>query len=88
MNSDLLAKAIRYLKPTAEFSFQEADYSTVKWDVLDGEAPTLSEIQAAAELVEKLQAEAIKTAAAKRAAAIAKLESLGLDEDDLKALGF
>lgn len=39
----------------------------------------------AAEAAKKVQAEA--QAAAKRTAAIAKLEALGLDEDDLKALG-
>lgn len=35
-----LAKAIRKLKPTAEFSFINEDYSTIKWDVLEGAAPT------------------------------------------------
>lgn len=45
-----------------------------------------AEVEAAqAEALAKAQAEA--EAAAKRSAALAKLEALGLDEDDLKALG-
>lgn len=48
------------------------------------------------ELAEKLKADQQRAelaalqaeSAAKRAAALSKLEALGLDEDDLKALGF
>jgi len=46
---DYLTKAIFSLRPSAQFSFINEDYSTVKWDVLDGDAPTQSEI--AAEIV-------------------------------------
>ena len=46
MNELKLAAAIRLLKPNAEFSFTEADYSTIKWDILEGEAPTQAEIDA------------------------------------------
>lgn len=35
-----LTKAIKKLKPNAEFSFIDDDYSTVQWDVLEGDAPT------------------------------------------------
>ena len=35
-----LAKAISKLKPTAEFSFTDNDYLTIKWDILEGKAPT------------------------------------------------
>jgi hypothetical protein len=41
-----LAEAIRSLRPNAEFSFTEQDYSTIKWDVLEGTAPTQTEIDA------------------------------------------
>ena len=41
-----LSKAIFKLKPNAEFSLQDNDYSTIKWDVLDGDAPTQAEIDA------------------------------------------
>lgn len=41
----------------------------------------------AAQAEAKIKAQAIVEAEAKRFAALAKLEALGLDEDDLKALG-
>ena len=82
-----LSKAILRLKPTAEFSFTENDYSTVKWDVLEGEAPTQSEIDAAIELVKQDEANERSAKEAAKAAAQAKLTALGLTSDDLKALG-
>ena len=87
MNPEYLFKAIRKLKPSAEFSFQEADYSTIKWDVLEGNAPTQSEIDAAIEVIKQEEAQAEAAATAKKAAAEAKLAALGLTSDDLKALG-
>jgi hypothetical protein len=82
-----IAKAIKKLKPTAEFSFTDNDYSTIKWDVLDGDAPTQAEIDAAIEQVKADEAQAELDKAAKKAAAEAKLAALGLTTDDLKALG-
>ena len=82
-----LVKAIKKLKPSAEFSFTDDDYSTIKWDVLDGDAPTQAEIDAAIEEVKADEAQAKLDRAAKKATAEAKLEALGLTTDDLKALG-
>ena len=85
--NDYLTRAIRLLKPTAEFSIVESDYSTIKWDVLEGDAPTLAEIEIAVEQVkadELVEAEAKATA---KAAAQAKLAALGLTVEDLQALG-
>lgn len=82
-----LAAAIRLLKPNAQFSFIEADYSSIKWDVLDGDAPTQAEIDAAIKEVKADEAQAELDKAAKKASAEAKLAALGLDADDLKALG-
>lgn len=82
-----LVQAIKKLKPTAEFSFSNDDYSTIKWDVLDGKAPTQAEIDAA---IEQIKADELATEAkiaADKVAAKAKLEALGLTTDDLKALG-
>ena len=82
-----LIKAINKLKPTAEFSFTDDDYSTIKWDILDGDAPTQAEIDQAIEQVkadELAEAEAKATA---KAAAEGKLAALGLTTDDLRALG-
>ena len=84
---DYLNEAIRKLKPTAEFSCIVGDYSSIKWDILEGDAPTQAEIDAAIEEVKADEAQAELDKAAKKAAAEAKLAALGLDADDLKALG-
>jgi len=86
-NSDYITLAIKKLKPTAEFSFIENDYSTIKWDVLEGDAPTLAEVNAAIEQVKADEAQAEANKAEAKAAAEAKLAALGLTADDLKALG-
>lgn len=82
-----LVTAIQFLRPKAQFSFQNADYSTIKWDFLDGDAPSQSEIDAAIEQIKADKAQAQLDKEAKKAAAEAKLVALGLDADDLKALG-
>jgi hypothetical protein len=84
---DYLLEAIKLLKPNAEFSFQENDYSTIKWDVLEGNPPTQAEID---EAIEQVKADELAQAEAKaqaKAAAEAKLAALGLTTEDLKALG-
>lgn len=87
MNFNDLTKAIYFLKPNAEFSFEEADYSTIKWDVLDGEAPSLKELESALKKVKEIEAKTEADKIAARLAAEAKLTALGLTVDDLKALG-
>jgi hypothetical protein len=78
-----LAEAIKYLKPTAEFSFTNNDYSTINWNVLEGKAPTQSEIDAA---IEQVKADEITEAAAKAAQKAALLERLGITEAEVKLL--
>jgi hypothetical protein len=80
---DYLTQAIRKLKPTAEFSFIDNDYSTIKWDVLEGEAPTQPEIDAA---IEQVKADEIAQAEAKAAQKAALLDRLGITEDEAKLL--
>jgi hypothetical protein len=82
-----LSKAILLLKPTAQFSFSNDDYSTIKWDVLEGKAPTQAQIDEAIEQVKANEAQAIINKANAKAAAQAKLEALGLTVEDLQALG-
>jgi len=82
-----LADAIRKLKPNAEFSFINEDYSTIKWDKLEGDAPTQAEIDVAIEQIKADETQAELDKAAKKKAAEAKLAALGLTADDLKALG-
>ena len=78
-----LAKAIRKLKPTAEFSFSDNDYSTVKWDLLEGDAPTQKEIDDAIKAVKADEKAAAKT---KEAAKQAILDRIGLTADELKTI--
>jgi len=85
--NDYLAKAINKLKPNAQFSYSDYDYSTIKWDVLDGDAPTQAEIDAAIEQVKAEEAQAEQVKAQAKATAQAKLAALGLTISDLEALG-
>ena len=78
-----LAKGIKKLKPTAQFSFTEDDYSTIKWDVLEGTAPTQAQIDAA---IEQVKADEITEAANKAAAKAALLERLGITQEEANLL--
>ncbi len=85
--SNYLTKAIWKLKPGAEFSYNDEDYSTINWIALEGDAPTQAEINDA---IEQVKADEIAQAEAKaqaKAAAEGKLAALGLTTDDLRALG-
>ena len=81
--NDYLVKAIKLLKPTAEFSFQENDYSTIKWDILEGKAPTQEEINKA---IIELKAKEIADAEAKTAQRQAILDRLGLTSEEAALL--
>jgi len=78
-----LTKAIRLLKPNSEFSYQNNDYSTIKWDVLEGDAPTQTEIDAALQQVEADEIAAETKAAADKTALLARL---GMTADEAKLL--
>jgi hypothetical protein len=80
---DYLMKAIWKLKPNSEFSYTDDDYSTIKWDVLDGDAPTKSEIDVA---IEQVKADEITEAATKAAAKAALLERLGITQEEANLL--
>jgi hypothetical protein len=82
-----LHKAIWLLKPNAEFVITDRDYSTIRWDVLEGEAPTQAEIDDAIEQVKADEAQAVIDKATAKATAQAKLTALGLTVTDLEALG-
>ena len=83
MNSADLVKAIKYLKPNAEFSFEEADYTTIKWDILQGEAPTQVEID---EAIEQIKIDEVQAELDKAAAKAALLDRLGITEAEAKLL--
>jgi hypothetical protein len=78
-----LSKAIYRLKPTAQFSFTNEDYSTIVWDVLDGAAPTQVQID---EAIEQIKADEITEAETKATQRQAILDRLGLTEDEARLL--
>ncbi len=78
-----LTKAIKSLKPFAEFSLTGDDYLTIQWDVLEGDAPTKAEIDQA---IEQVKLNEIAEAQAKAEAKAALLERLGISEDEAKLL--
>jgi len=78
-----LTEAIQKLRPNAEFSYQENNYSTIKWDVLEGEVPTQIEIDAA---IEQVKADEIAEVQTKAEAKAALLNRLGITDDEAKLL--
>ena len=82
MSNDLV-KAIKKLKPNSEFSFTDDDYSTIKWDVLDGEAPTQKEIDTA---IKQLREDELAEAQAKATQRQTLLTRLGITEDEARLL--
>jgi len=78
-----LTKAIQKLKPTAQFSYVDNNYSTIEWDVLDGNAPTQSEIDAVITQIKKEEAQGELNKAAEKAAL---LDRLGITADEAKLL--
>ena len=78
-----LSRAIKKLRPNAEFSFTDFDYSTIKWDILEGDAPTQAEVDAAIEAVKQEEAQATAEATAQRQAL---LDKLGITEEEARLL--
>ena len=80
---DYLILGIKLLKPTAEFSLTDNDYSTIKWDVLEGKAPTQAEIDAA---IEQVKANEITETQIKAQAKAVLFERLGLTQEEFNTL--
>ena len=78
-----ITKAIFNLKPNAEFSYQNEDYSTIKWDILDGEAPTQKEID---DEIKRIKAEEIAQEKSKAIAKSALLDKLGITAEEAQLL--
>ena len=78
-----LVTAIQKLKPNAEFSYTDNDYSTIKWIKLEGTAPTQAEIDVA---IEQVKAEEAQAAATKATAKAALLAQLGITEEQARLL--
>ena len=78
-----LSKAIKSLRPTAEFSFTDDDYSTIKWDVLDSTAPTQKQID---DEIKRIKAAEITDAQVKATAKAALLSKLGITAEEAALL--
>lgn len=78
-----LTRAIQSLRPGAEFSFQDEDYSTIVWNALEGKAPTAAAVNAE---IDRLKAVDAEFEANKAAAKAALLERLGITEDEARLL--
>jgi hypothetical protein len=78
-----LTKAIKNLRPEAEFSYTDNDYSTIQWDILEGDAPTKKQID---DEVKKIKAAEKNQADAKAAQRQAITDRLGLTADELQVL--
>ena len=87
MNSFELAQVIRSLRPEAEFTFTDNDYSTIEWIKLEGDAPTQAEIKKGFTAYQAAQKAETETKAQAKETAQAKLAALGLTVEDLTALG-
>ena len=83
MNASDMVRAIHRLKPNAEFSFTGNDYSTINWVVLEGEAPTIKQIEDA---IKANKADEIVEAKALATAKSDVLDRLGITEDEAKLL--
>ena len=80
---DYLNLAIQQLKPNSEYVYFGDDYSTIKWIILEGNAPTEAEIN---ETIKQIKANEIKKAEADAAAKAALLNRLGITADEAKLL--
>ena len=80
---DYLSQAILKLRPNSEFSYSDRDYSTIQWNVLDGDAPTQSEID---QSIKQIKADEITEAEAKTVAKATLLKRLGITEDEARLL--
>ena len=80
---DYLTAAILSLKPNAQFSFSDGDYSTIQWDVLDGDAPTQAQIVAE---IAKIKQNELTEAETNANAKAALLDRLGITADEAKLL--
>ena len=83
MKEQLLVRAIAKLQPNAEFSFTDGDYSTIKWDKLDGTAPSVAEIESAMKIIEAENQNLIAKTAADKVALLARL---GITADEAALL--
>jgi hypothetical protein len=81
-----LSDAIRLFNPLAQYSVSSDDYSTLEW-LCDAPKPTEAELKALLPAAQKALEDELKDLENAKLAAQSKLAALGLNADDLKALG-
>lgn len=79
------AEVLGFLIPNGGYVLRGDEYEGI--DFVSCEPITKAQFEAGFEQYDSWLAQEIAAKKAKRTAALAKLEALGLDEDDLKALG-
>jgi hypothetical protein len=79
-------EAIRSIRPDSQFVIKDNDLESIEWIVVEGGAPTKTQIQKAIKDLEEAELNAFNLKKASKASAIAKLESLGLNLDEAKAI--
>lgn len=75
--------AIQSLHPEAEYTFNDADYSTVNWIKLEGKAPTKAEIEAE---IKRIKSQLAIQDAEREEKRQAILDRLGITEEEAKLL--
>ena len=85
--NNYLVKAIQKLTPNSQWRMVNNDYSKIEWIVLEGQAPSQAEIDAAIKQVKAEEAQLLLDQVAAKKAAQTKLAALGLTVEDLQALG-
>jgi hypothetical protein len=83
MDKHDLINAINNLRPGSEFTFENADYSTINWIILEGNAPTKKQID---DEFKRIKANEITEAETKAKARQAIADRLGLTADELQVL--
>ena len=81
--TEKLIAALKALKPTSEFSIIGGEYSTIQWDVLDGDAPTEKQIADKIKELDKLESDRESQLIAQREAI---LDRLGLTAEEAALL--
>jgi hypothetical protein len=79
----LISFAIGKLRPNAEFTMNDNDYSTIEWIVLEGKAPTQTEINAA---IAQIKSSEIALSAQKATEKAALLAKLGITQEEAALL--
>jgi hypothetical protein len=78
--------AIRYIYPNAEFSMINDDVSMITWVGEEFPIPTAKQLKDAIKAIEDKEAQDLADKEAAKNSALIKLQSLGLTEDEAKAI--